>query len=114
MDLVYVTELPQVGATEIWEIINMTPDAHPIHIHLIQFQILNRQLYYVGNIVPPFTCPDSYRDLYEALWDPIRIHPYSTSGTVYTYGSPLPYLSTPKLGGNPDVTPYLKGPAIPV
>ena len=111
---VYVTELPQVGATEIWEIVNMTPDAHPIHIHLIQFQILNRQVYYVGNIVPPFTCPNSYRDLYESLWShrtdlPSTVPP----GTVYSYGPPLSYLSTSLLGGNPDVTPYLQGPIIP-
>jgi FtsP/CotA-like multicopper oxidase with cupredoxin domain len=111
---IYVTELPQVGATEIWEIINMTPDAHPIHIHLIQFQVLNRQTYYVGNIVPPFTCPNSYRDLYESLWAhrsdlPSTVPP----GTVYSYGSPLSYLSTPQLGGNPNVTPFLQGPAFP-
>ena len=66
---IYVTEIPQVGSTEIWEIINLTPDAHPIHIHLIQFQILNRQPFYVGNIAPPFTCTGSYRDLYETLME---------------------------------------------
>lgn len=111
---IYVTELPQVGATEIWEIINMTPDAHPIHIHLIQFQVLNRQIYYVGNIVPPFTCTGSYRDLYEALWALYpNVPPTVPPGTVYSYGPPLPYLSTPKLGGNPDVTPYLQGSPFP-
>ena len=111
---VYVTELPQVGATEIWEIVNMTPDAHPIHIHLVQFQLLNRQVYYVGNIVPPFTCPNSYRDLYEDLWADYPDRPTTTPpGTVYSYGSPLRYLNTQSLGGNPDVTPYLQGPAFP-
>jgi FtsP/CotA-like multicopper oxidase with cupredoxin domain len=39
----FVTEAPRVGSTEIWEIGNLTPDAHPIHIHLIQFQIVSRQ-----------------------------------------------------------------------
>jgi FtsP/CotA-like multicopper oxidase with cupredoxin domain len=39
----HVTELPQVGSTELWELVDTTPDSHPIHIHLIQFQILNRQ-----------------------------------------------------------------------
>lgn len=38
-----VSELPRVGSTEDWEIINLTGDTHPIHIHLIQFQVLNRQ-----------------------------------------------------------------------
>lgn len=111
---VYVTELPQVGSTEIWEIVNMTPDTHPLHIHLIQFQLLNRQPYYVGNTVPPFTCENSYRDLYETLWDNYPNRPEGVPpGTVYTNGSPLSYLSTAKLGGNPDVTPYLLESPIP-
>jgi len=28
---------------EIWRLINTTEDAHPIHMHLVQFQILDRQ-----------------------------------------------------------------------
>jgi spore coat protein A len=31
------------GDTEVWEIVNLTMDAHPIHTHLTQFQLLNRQ-----------------------------------------------------------------------
>jgi spore coat protein A len=38
-----VTENPKAGSVEIWRIINTTGDAHPIHIHLVQFQILDRQ-----------------------------------------------------------------------
>jgi len=38
-----ITELPVLGGTEMWEIVNMTGDTHPIHIHLVQFQLLNRQ-----------------------------------------------------------------------
>ena len=38
-----VTESPRAGATEIWRIINTTGDAPPIHVHLVQFQILDRQ-----------------------------------------------------------------------
>jgi FtsP/CotA-like multicopper oxidase with cupredoxin domain len=38
-----VTETPTLGTTEMWEIANMTGDTHPIHIHLVQFQLLNRQ-----------------------------------------------------------------------
>lgn len=32
-----------VGDTEVWEIYNFTADAHPIHIHLVQFQVVDRQ-----------------------------------------------------------------------
>jgi len=38
-----VTENPRADSTEIWRVINTTGDAHPIHIHLVQFQILDRQ-----------------------------------------------------------------------
>jgi spore coat protein A len=41
----YLTELPQIGSTEVWEIVNLTADAHPIHMHLVQFQLLNRQAF---------------------------------------------------------------------
>lgn len=38
-----MSELPQQGSIEEWDIINLTGDAHPMHTHLTQFQILNRQ-----------------------------------------------------------------------
>ncbi|MHB8857656.1 MAG: multicopper oxidase family protein [Bellilinea sp.] len=37
-----ITENPDVGATEIWEIHNFTMDAHPIHIHQVQFEVVDR------------------------------------------------------------------------
>ena len=40
---VSATETPREGATELWEVANLTGDAHPIHIHLIQFQVISRQ-----------------------------------------------------------------------
>jgi bilirubin oxidase len=38
-----ITEDPLRNATEVWEISNFTEDAHPIHIHMVMFNILNRQ-----------------------------------------------------------------------
>lgn len=38
-----ITENPMLNSTEVWEIYNFTADAHPIHIHQVQFEILNRQ-----------------------------------------------------------------------
>jgi len=38
-----ITENPAVGATEVWEMHNFTEDAHPIHIHEVQFQVVNRE-----------------------------------------------------------------------
>lgn len=38
-----VSELPRAGSTEVWEIVNLTEDTHPIHLHLIQFLVQDRQ-----------------------------------------------------------------------
>jgi spore coat protein A, manganese oxidase len=38
-----ITENPALGATEIWELYNATADAHPMHIHEIVFEVVNRQ-----------------------------------------------------------------------
>ena len=38
-----ITEDPKAGSTEIWSFANATADVHPIHIHLVRFQVLNRQ-----------------------------------------------------------------------
>jgi spore coat protein A, manganese oxidase len=124
---IQVTEMPQVGSTEIWEFVNLTADAHPIHIHLIQFQVLNRQVFKVGtegpDAEPPFTIPPTqpffttpgYRtDAYEAAWpgySPLDNNGFG--GTRYGAGPPLDYLSATPMGGNPDVTPYLVGEPIP-
>ena len=37
------TENPAPGATEVWELYNFTADAHPIHIHEVFFEVVNRQ-----------------------------------------------------------------------
>jgi bilirubin oxidase len=38
-----ITENPALNSIEIWEIYNFTEDAHPIHIHEVQFQVVDRQ-----------------------------------------------------------------------
>ena len=60
-----ITEKPVLGTTEIWEFVNLTDDTHPIHLHLVRFQILDRRrfegfqymtegrLSYLGPPMPP-------------------------------------------------------------
>ena len=62
-----VTETPTLGSTEIWSLLNLTEDTHPIHLHLVRFQILDRRPYdinawmedrtlkFIGPPVPPRT-----------------------------------------------------------
>jgi spore coat protein A len=38
-----VTENPRRNTTEIWEFRNFTEDAHPIHVHQVQFRVLDRR-----------------------------------------------------------------------
>ncbi|HEU5163303.1 MAG TPA: multicopper oxidase [Thermoanaerobaculia bacterium] len=91
-----ITETPLEGATEIWELVNMTADAHPIHLHLVQFQLINRQNFSLSK----------YEEVYEESFPGDEYEP--------AMGPPLPYdaaanpLSGGKDGGNPDVTPYLR------
>jgi spore coat protein A len=38
-----ITDKPKLGAVEIWNFINTTGDTHPVHLHLVKFQVLRRQ-----------------------------------------------------------------------
>jgi FtsP/CotA-like multicopper oxidase with cupredoxin domain len=38
-----ITENPQLNSVEVWEIWNFSPDAHPIHLHLVKFKVVDRQ-----------------------------------------------------------------------
>lgn len=100
-----VTELPRVGSIEMWEIINLTGDAHPMHTHLTQFQILNREAF-----------DEDYSDVWEQSFPADTAFDPSCTGGVFCpgYGPPLSY-STPNadgaVGGNPAIGPYLSGSA---
>ncbi len=40
-----VTETPVLNTVEIWSLVNLTDDSHPIHLHMVRFQILDRQAF---------------------------------------------------------------------
>jgi spore coat protein A, manganese oxidase len=40
-----VTEQPKLNTTEIWEFVNLTEDTHPMHLHLVRFQVLDRRVF---------------------------------------------------------------------
>jgi spore coat protein A, manganese oxidase len=57
-----VTENPSAGAVEVWQLFNLTADTHPIHFHLVNVQIIQRQMFtgnptngisLVGSAMPP-------------------------------------------------------------
>jgi FtsP/CotA-like multicopper oxidase with cupredoxin domain len=45
------TERPALGSTEIWEIYNATGDAHPVHLHLVNFEVLDRSEF-TADLIP--------------------------------------------------------------
>jgi FtsP/CotA-like multicopper oxidase with cupredoxin domain len=97
----YYSELPVEGDTELWEIVNLTADAHPIHLHLVQFQIVNRQRFN----------KTTYGAAYAAAFPSGDFEP--EFGPPFDYRAANNPLSGGKVGGNPNVDPYLQGPAEP-
>ena len=100
------SELIKEGETEVWQIVNLTADAHPIHLHLVQFQLLRRQNFNFNK----------YNKKYLSAFAAAGVAPGAEGG----WGPPLHYTNgtdpagtrwTRFLGGNPDVTPFLKGKA---
>jgi len=73
-----VTENPTIDTTEIWSLINLTDDTHPIHLHLVRFQILDRRPFdvteylvhkrvrYVGAAVSPEPNEAGWKDTVRA------------------------------------------------
>jgi FtsP/CotA-like multicopper oxidase with cupredoxin domain len=96
----YYSELPKEGDTEVWEIVNLTADAHPIHLHLTSFQLLNRQ----GFDLKKYTA--AYGAAFPGGgWDPMAGAAYPTGFFIPGFGPPLNYNTgnTRALGGNPDI-----------
>ena len=46
-----VTENPILNTTEIWSLVNATEDTHPIHLHLVRFQVLDRKPFDVNHFL---------------------------------------------------------------
>ena len=118
-----ITELPRVGSTEVWEFLNTTVDAHPIHVHLVEFQLLNRQ----AVTLDPNTGQAAYLDDWstdfpggtfngeaaDGSWSPVT---YAPNTWIPGYGPPGNYFkpnSDGAIGGNRAFSPYLTGPIIP-
>lgn len=74
-----VTETPRLNTVEIWNLINTTQDIHPIHLHLVRFQLLDRRAFdvddfldyqkfrYLGEPAPPEPGETGWKDTIQAF-----------------------------------------------
>ncbi len=75
-----ITENPTLGTVEIWSLINLTDDTHPIHLHQVRFQILDRRPFdvftYLNDRQLRYTAAAIAPDANEAGWkDTVRADP---------------------------------------
>jgi len=93
-----VTEHPQLGATEIWSFANKSGVTHPIHLHLVMFQVLDRQAFEIvggqivplGARVPPPPHEAGWKDTVQVgpneivRWITRFVNPVDPAGATYT------------------------------
>jgi spore coat protein A, manganese oxidase len=100
------TENPKAGAVEVWQIMNLTGDTHPIHFHLVNVQLIQRQAFmgtpdnwtYSGEPLPP--------DPNELGWkETVRMNPGEVTTVIMQFNLPdLPtgamrHAVSPRTGG---------------
>jgi FtsP/CotA-like multicopper oxidase with cupredoxin domain len=130
------TEYPKLGTTEVWEIINTTADTHPIHLHLVQFQLISRQKYNVAKwnktyfaafggmdpaMMEPMGPPFSYEPDGAGVFRPNPAYakpgakpvaPLPAYGRTFSLAAgrlPVTVAAPSVIGGNPDIAPFLSG-----
>jgi spore coat protein A len=104
--LAATTENPKAGSTEVWQIMNLTGDTHPIHFHLVNVQLIQRQAFsgdpgswsFAGQPTPP--------DPNEIGWkDTVRVNPGEIATVIMQFNLPnLPTAAmrnavSPRTGG---------------
>ena len=73
-----VSETRELGSVEVWSLINTAQDLHPIHLHLVRFQLLDRRAFdvddylnygkfhYSGDPAPPDPGESGWKDTIQA------------------------------------------------
>lgn len=83
-----IEEIPTLGSEEIWEFLNVTGDDHPMHLHLVNFEIIDRQRIDATMISDPEQFDAIFR---KWLADTSPNKPRLPPGIVFAQGSsPVP------------------------
>lgn len=107
------TEVVKAGTTEVWEIYNTTADVHPMHFHLVNVQLLNRQPFQVSSLfsngTPNFTGPVTPPDPNEIGWkETLHMFPGTVTRIIMKFdvppivtsgGAVIPTPVSPRTGG---------------
>ncbi len=88
-----VTEDPAVGVTELWEIYNATGDAHPMHVHEVAFEVVNRQDILVDEdlgtvLVAPGSVPMPPEAWESGVKDTVTAYPGQVTRIKMTFTTP--------------------------
>jgi spore coat protein A len=112
------------GDVEAWEIFNTTGDVHPMHFHLVNVQVVNRQKFSGPATNPTFTGPIIPADQNEIGWkETVQMYPgtvtrclmkFDLPSIVDRYGRPIntkgiPNVQLPIKNGQPPTSPRLRG-----
>jgi spore coat protein A, manganese oxidase len=100
------TEVVDAGSTEVWEIVNLTGDTHPIHFHLVNVQVLSRLAFdpstYAGGA--PDMGDETAPDLNELGWkETVRMNPGEVTRVIMRFELPVvPFTvpHSPRTGGH--------------
>ena len=80
---------PSAGAIEVWQIFNLTADTHPIHFHLVNVQVIQRQPFQgvPGNL--SFSGPPTPPDANELGWkETVRMNPGEATTVITQFTLP--------------------------
>jgi FtsP/CotA-like multicopper oxidase with cupredoxin domain len=95
-----VTEYPTVGDTEVWEFFNTTGDAHPMHVHEVAFEVVDRQALLLDDedelVIPltpdpdaPATGPEPWETGFK---DTVTAYPGQVTRVKATFANPGQYV----------------------
>jgi spore coat protein A len=99
------SEIVNAGATEVWQIANLTGDTHPIHFHLVNCQVVARQPFNVAKYTgaPIYSGPARGADPTEIGWkETVKMHPGEVTTVIMKFDLPTcPFTvpASPRTGG---------------
>jgi spore coat protein A len=92
------TENPSAGAIEVWQIMNLTSDTHPMHFHLVNVQLIQRQPFTGNPNSWSYSGPPTRPDPNEVCWkDTVRMNPGEVATIIMQFTLP----KLPASMGNP-------------